>query len=62
MRTDGVVTAHRPTERERQAVARALSKISPDLQMHVETGYHNSGLWMLIALIVAAGVITIGAT
>ncbi len=43
-------------------MAGALSKISPDLQMHVETGYHNSGLWMLIALIVAAGVITIGAT
>jgi putative ABC transport system permease protein len=30
--------------------------------MYVETGCHNSGLWMLIALIVAAGVITIGAT
>jgi putative ABC transport system permease protein len=57
-----VDTARRPTDREEQAVAGGLSKISPDLQMYVETGYHNSTLWMLLALVIGAGVITIGAT
>jgi len=55
-------TAHRPTEHERQAADGALAKIDPDLRMQVETGYHNSKLWMMLALVAAAAVIAIGAT
>jgi len=55
-------TAHRPTEHERQAADGALAKIDPDLKLNVETGFHNSKLWMMLMLVAAAAVIAIGAT
>lgn len=57
-----VATAHRPTDREQQAAAAALSKVDPNLRLYVETGYHNPILWMMLALVVGAGIITVGAT
>ena len=57
-----VATAHRPTDREQQAAAGALSKVDPNLRLYVETGYHNPILWMMLALVVGAGIITVGAT
>jgi putative ABC transport system permease protein len=54
--------AHRPTEHERQAADGALAKIDPDLKLYVETGYHNSKLWMMLMLVAAAAVIAVGAT
>ena len=57
-----VATAYRPTDREQQAAAAALSKVDPNLRLYVETGYHNPILWMMLALVVGAGIITVGAT
>ena len=57
-----VATAHRPTDREQQAAAGALSKVDPNLRLYVETGYHNPILWMMLALVAGAGIITVGAT
>jgi putative ABC transport system permease protein len=55
-------TAHRPTEHERQAADGALAKLDPDLRLSVETGYHNSMLWMMLGLVVSAAVLAVGAT
>jgi putative ABC transport system permease protein len=57
-----VDTAHRLTEHETQVVTAALAKISPDLGLIVETGYHDDKLWMMLVLVVGAAVIAIGAT
>ena len=54
-------TSHRPTEHEVQAANGALARIDQNSQMEVETGYHNPQEWMLLALLLASAVITLGA-
>jgi putative ABC transport system permease protein len=54
-------TSHRPTEHELQAANGALARIDQGSQLEVETGYHNPYQWMLLALLLASAVITLGA-
>jgi putative ABC transport system permease protein len=50
-----------PTEHEMQVANAALNRIDDTLSLYVESGYHDSNSWMLLALIGAAGVIAVAA-
>jgi len=50
-----------PTDREMQAVNGALDKLASGLGVQRELGFRNPSEWMLYALMIAAGVIALGA-